>query len=232
MWALPQTRSALYRRLCSVLLLAGTLFVPAVARADSVRMVPDAGITEIRRVAAVPPYRTQLEDGRYAGSNCGPATLGMTLEAFGVELSNLELRRLTHTLQGNWPGRGGTDLRYMDEVAQSFGLKTYGLYAPGAEPLSKDYFTWTTDDVAAQVQASRIVIPLVRYGLLPGHEDTGVRYGHYILIYAVDGEGFRYHDPAFRPYDQGVGRWLSREQLDRAMAPTFPARQALSLGAS
>ena len=28
--------------------------------------------------------------------------------------------------------------------------------------------------------------PLVRFGLLPGHEDTGVRFGHYILLYAVE----------------------------------------------
>ena len=73
-------------------------------------------------------------------------------------------------------------------------------------------------------------IPLVRYGLLPGHEDTGVRYGHYILLYAVEGDGFRYHDPAMRPIETGRSRWISRDQLEQAMAPTWPPRQALALG--
>jgi hypothetical protein len=74
------------------------------------------------------------------------------------------------------------------------------------------------------------VIPLVRFGLLPGHEATGVRWGHYILLYAADGDGFRYHDPAFKPIEEGPGRWISRDQLAQAMAPVFPPREAVALG--
>jgi len=74
------------------------------------------------------------------------------------------------------------------------------------------------------------VIPLVRFGLLPGHEDSGVRWGHYILLYATQGDGFLYQDPAVRPIEQGRARWISRDQLDRAMAPTWPRRQAVALG--
>ena len=76
----------------------------------------------------------------------------------------------------------------------------------------------------------RLVIPLVRFGLLPGHEQTGVRWGHYILLYAAQNDGFIYQDPAVRPIEDGRSRWISRDQLAAAMAPTYPARQAVALG--
>src|ERR687886_179696 len=79
--------------------------------------------------------------------------------------------------------------------------------------------------------AGRLVVPLVRFGLLPGHEDSGVRWGHYILLYAEQADGFLYQDPAMRPITEGRARWISRDQLARAMAPTYPPRQALALGA-
>ena len=86
------------------------------------------------------------------------------------------------------------------------------------------------DELAAQVGSGRLAIPLVRFGLLPGHESTGVRFGHYIVLYAVAGDGFMYQDPAVRPIEDGRARWISRVQLDQAMAPVWPPRQAVALG--
>jgi hypothetical protein len=104
-------------------------------------------------------------------------------------------------------------------------LRTYGLYD------DVDIFhEWSVDEVAAQVTNGRLVIPLVRFGLLPGHEASGVRWGHYILLYAVQGGGFLYQDPAMRPVEEGRARWISFDQLDRAMAPVYPPRQAVALG--
>lgn len=179
------------------------------------------------RVAQVPPYRTQFDDSPYARSDCGPAVLGMALAAYGVDRDLLDLRQATHTYQGTWPAiRVGTALQYVAHVAEDLGLHGHDLWDADGE-----FHAWSVDDVAAHVAAGQLVIPLVRFGLLPGHESTGVRWGHYILIYAVDGDGFRYHDPAFRPIEQGAGQWISRDQLDRAMDPVFPARQALALDA-
>ena len=173
-----------------------------------------------------PPYRSQLDDSIYARSDCGPAVLGMVLADYGVDEDTLDLRRLTHTYQGTWPAvRVGTALQHVAHVAEDFGLSTYGLYE---EP--DGFHQWTVDEVFAQVGAGRLVIPLVRFGLLPGHEDSGVRWGHYILLYATQGDGFLYQDPAVRPIEQGRARWISRDQLDRAMAPTWPRRQAVALG--
>jgi hypothetical protein len=70
----------------------------------------------------------------------------------------------------------------------------------------------------------------VRYGMLPGHETSGVRTGHYILLYAIRGDGFVYHDPAFNPIEQGPARFIPTRQLDAAMNPVLVPRQAMALG--
>jgi hypothetical protein len=179
------------------------------------------------RQSVEPPYRTQLDGSIYAISDCGPAVLGMALDDYGVDADTLELRRLTHTYQGTWPAvRVGTALQHVAHVAEDFGLHSYGLYDD-----ADAFHQWTVDDVAAQVKSGRLVIPLVRFGLLPGHEATGVRWGHYILLYAVHGDGFLYQDPAMRPVEDGRARWISFDQLDQAMAPVYPSRQAVALGA-
>jgi hypothetical protein len=149
----------------------------------------------------------------------------MALEGYGINLPNVEVRRLTHTYQGTWPGRGGTALQYMAQVAGDLGLATYGLYDEGG-----DFHRWSVDEIANQIADGRWVIALVRYDQLPGHETSGVRTGHYILLYAQDGGGFRYHDPAFRPYEQGRSRWISWAQLNTAMDPVLVPRQAVALG--
>jgi Peptidase C39 family len=207
----------------SISLIAATLIILAAvppAHADSWFRGP------LVRTSVEPPYRTQLDDSIYARSDCGPAVLGMVLDDYGVAEDTLDLRRLTHEYQGTWPRvRVGTALQHIAHVAEDFGLTTYGLYDD-----ADTFHQWTVEEVATQVASGRLVIPLVRFGLLPGHEDTGVRWGHFILLYALQGDGFLYQDPAVRPIDEGRARWISRDQLDRAMAPVFPARQALALG--
>jgi hypothetical protein len=187
-------------------------------------------VATLVRQAAEPPYRTQLDDSIYAPSDCGPAVLGMVLDDYGIYEDTLDLRRMTHTYQGTWPAvRVGTALQYVTQVAQDFGLASHGLYErddPNA------FHQWTVGEIDDELQSGRLVIPLVRFGLLPGHEDSKLRWGHYILLYAVSGDGFRYQDPAMRPIEDGRGRWISREQLDQAMAPVWPPRQAVALGSS
>jgi hypothetical protein len=180
------------------------------------------------RKSIEPPYRTQLDDSIYARSDCGPAVLGMVLADYGIDQDTLELRRLTHTYQGTWPAvRVGTGLQYMAQVAEDFGLASFGLYD---DPASGSFHHWTVDELANQVRSGRLVIPLVRFSLLPGHEASGVRFGHYILLYAVQGDGFLYQDPDVRPIEDGRARWISRDQLDQAMAPVWPPRQAVAIG--
>ena len=215
----PATASAVRRRLWLVLPFCAALLTPATANADT------WFVSSLTRRVIEPPYRTQLDDSIYARSDCGPAVLGMALAAYGVDEDTIDLRTLTHTYQGTWPAvRVGTALQHIAHVAEDFGLSSHGLYD------GDTFHEWSVDELASEVARGRLAIPLVRYGLLPGHEDSGVRFGHYILLYAVEGDGFRYHDPAMRPLEAGPGRWISRDQLARAMAPTWPPRQALTLG--
>ena len=183
--------------------------------------LPKAG-----RVLNVPLYRTQRDGSRFASSNCGPAVLGMVLDAYGFTFSTLDLRQMTHTYQGTWPNRGGTALQHIAHVAEDLAVPTYGLY----DVFGQEFHRWTIGEVTSQVALGRWVIPLVRYNMLPGHEDSGVRTGHDIVLYAIDADGFTYHDPAYNPVEEGEGRWISRAQLDRAMDPVLVPRQALALG--
>ena len=206
------------------MVLLGVLSGPAHAQVWADSWYRDA---PVRRLLE-PPYRTQLDESIYARSDCGPAVLGMALAAYGIDEDTLELRRLTHTYQGTWPAvRVGTALQHVAHVAADFGLVPYGLYENND---GETFHAWSVDDIAAGLSAGRLVIPLVRFGLLPGHEETGVRWGHYILLYAIQGDGFLYQDPAVRPIEAGRARWISREQLDQAMAPVWPPRQAVALG--
>jgi ABC-type bacteriocin/lantibiotic exporter with double-glycine peptidase domain len=178
------------------------------------------------RVLSQPAYRTQKDGSRYAASNCGPAALGMILDAYGVGLPTLELRRLTHTYQGTWPNRGGTALQHMAHVAEDFGIAVHGLY----DVPDEQFHRWAIDEIRDQLRLGRWVVPLVRYNLLPGHEATNVRTGHYIVLYRAQADGFVYDDPAYDPVEEGEGRWISRDQLDRAMEPVLVPRQAMALG--
>jgi len=168
------------------------------------------------------PFRTQKDGDRFQGSNCGPAALGMVLEAFGITHTNSELRLLTHTYQGTVGARTGTALQHMARVGRDFGLNPIGLYG------GQEFARWTIEDIRAELRAGRPVIPLVKYRLLPGHEDSRFRADHYIVIHGMDGDEFLYHDPAFESPWEGAARWIDASRLDEAMRPTFPRQQAVA----
>ena len=170
------------------------------------------------------PFRSQKDGSRYQGSNCGPAALAMVFQAYGMTYDNDELRFLTHTYQGTVGRRGGTALQHMATVAQDFGLETVGLYE------GNSFHRWTVAEIRAQLQAGRLVIPLVKYRLLPGHESSTIRFDHYIVIHGLDGDRFLYHDPAYEFAEEGALRWITASQLDAAVAPTLEPRQAVAIG--
>jgi hypothetical protein len=172
------------------------------------------------------PFRTQKDGSRFQGSNCGPAALGMVLQAFGITESNDELRFQAHTYQDTIGRRGGTALQHMATVSYDYGLVPAGLYADGGA--SEDFAAWTIEDVRTQLRAGRPVIPLVKYRLLPGYEGSTVRFDHYVVVFGMQGDGFRYHDPAQGSAEDGAARWISAEQLDRAMSSASISRQAVS----
>lgn len=171
------------------------------------------------------PFRTQKDGDRFQGSNCGPASLGMVLEAFGTHESNADLRVRSHTYQGTVGYRGGTALQHLASAARDFGVEARGLYASGSS-----FHRWSLDDVRAELAEGRPVVPLVKYRLLPGHETSGVRFDHYIVIYGMDGDRFLYHDPSFDTARQGAALWMSARQLETAMYASIVPGQAVAFG--
>jgi len=168
------------------------------------------------------PFHTQKDGSRYEGANCGPATLGMVLDAFGIVQSNPDLRYLTAVYQDTVDQGGGTALQSMAAVGADFGLQPVGLYDDA------DFHSWTIEDIRGQLAQGNPVIPLVKYRLLPDHTASTYRWDHYIVIYGMQGNRFLYHDPAYATPRDGAAHWITAEQLDAAMQTTLVPHQAVA----
>ncbi|MBI4214346.1 MAG: C39 family peptidase [Chloroflexi bacterium] len=170
------------------------------------------------------PFRTQKDRDRFEGSNCGPAALAMVLAGFGMPQTNSDLRWRSHTYQGTVGRRGGTALQFLAMAAADFGIEPRGLYdGPG-------FRRWTVEQIRAELEAGRPVVPLVKYRLLPGREGSILRFDHYVVIYGVDGERFLYHDPAYAEASDGAARWMTSSQLRTAMSAAVVPNQAVAFG--
>jgi hypothetical protein len=179
------------------------------------------------------PYRTQLDGSDYAGANCGPTTLGMALEAFGLSVAQPDLRYEVLNSEEFDPddNDAGSFIWALERVAQRRGLRTFGLYEGDGET----YHRWSIEDVRASVRAGRPVIAQVVYRGLPGREDAGYEGDHYVVITGLMGEDFIYNDPIGGPEAREAPGWdriMTAAELRRAMrASDRPfAYTAFSLG--
>ncbi|HZT06781.1 MAG TPA: C39 family peptidase [Chloroflexota bacterium] len=169
------------------------------------------------------PHRSQFDGTLYAPTNCGPASLGMVFEAFGLKGYPTDaIRGEVNRLQGDSNPDDGTSLYAIAAVAQRAGLVPVGI--------SK---RWTLKDVRAALEQGQPVITLTRYADLPGNGRLDPGTNHYIVLTGVKGDQFIYNDPA---YAQGAGRALLMppETLLRAWADAdIPAHAvAFALDAS
>ena len=157
------------------------------------------------------PHRTQFDSSVYAQTNCGPVSLGMILEAYGLKNYPTDaLRGEVNRIQGNSNPDSGTSMPAIAAVAQRAGLYPVGMYArPGV------YARWTLDDVRASLRAGRPVIMLTRYGELPGNAGYEANTNHYIVISGLSGDQFIYNDPAY-PQGRGGGLLIPPQTLKRA----------------
>src|SRR6266542_659311 len=164
------------------------------------------------------PYRTQLDGSEYESANCGPTTLGMALEAFGLDIGQLQLRNEVLVSEDFDPDDvdAGSFIWALARVAQSRGMRTYGLYESDGETLHR----WSIDDVRSNVRAGRPVIAQVVYRGLPGREDSGYDGDHYVVITGLMGDDFLYNDPiggAQAREAPGWDRLMTTAELRRAM---------------
>lgn len=171
------------------------------------------------------PWRTQFDDSPYAAANCGPATIGMILGAFGMDVPTWDLRRIVIQLQGSASYDDGTYIENLAKMAERYGVAGLQLSDD-----SGSYHHWTLEDIRYQLRAGRPVVPQVHYRSLLGHEDSTYYGDHYIAVVGFDGDDFFYHDPAMRGADSGMRR-IGGEQLFLAMKRSDFPFAALSFAA-
>jgi len=170
------------------------------------------------------PFRTQKDGGKWQTSNCGPATLGMLLDGFGVEGQETDdLRFRAHTYQGTVGMRTGTGLEHIARVAEDLGLQAHGLYAADGS-----FHRWDVADVAAELRQGRPVMPLVRLYQVPGYEAMASRWGHYILLIGPAPGGFYFSDSLKTDPVAGTGGIISEAQLAAALASSHIPGQAVA----
>jgi hypothetical protein len=158
------------------------------------------------------PYRSQLDGSRSAATNCGPASVGMVLEAFGVFASTDDLRYLANRLQGTWSPYEGVRLEVLHTIVERYELRGLDL-----EQADGDFRRWTLEDVKRHLRAGHPVIPQLRYRLVPGHERQLVGWDHYVVLTGFSGDTFYYHDPAWLG-SFGSHEAIGAEALMRAWA--------------
>jgi Peptidase_C39 like family len=168
------------------------------------------------------PFRTQKDGGPWQTSNCGPAALGMVLDAFGMTgQATDDLRFRAHTYQGTVGMRTGTALQHVAHVAEDYGLSSVGLMAGG-----DTFHHWTVGEISDELRRGHPVMPLVRLYLVPGYEGMAPRWGHYILITGIAPGGFYFSDPLKTDPVAGISGLISPQQLERAIEGSHIPRQA------
>jgi hypothetical protein len=136
------------------------------------------------------PYRTQLDGSAASGANCGPTSVGMALESFGIVASTGQLRQLADRLAGNWDPTSGVRIEVLAAVVERYDARALDLDRPDGSR-----HRWTLEDVRRQLRAGHPVIPQLRYRLLPGREGFPLGYDHYVVLTGFEGDTFYYNDP-------------------------------------
>ena len=175
---------------------------------------PGAVVTE-SAVRLPVPYRTQLDGSAYQSANCGPASIGMVLQAFGKYMPTTDLRRAANRMQGTagWYD-SGVALEVLTEIVSEHGLVPRGLFVPGGAS-RRGYVRWSMDDVRQALRNGDVMVPQVHLATLPGQEHSHRGVDHFIVIIGYDEDRFIYHDPAFNG-GGGHSLWITEERLSLA----------------
>jgi hypothetical protein len=169
------------------------------------------------------PARTQYDGSAYAATNCGPAALGMILEAYGEKIATPELRDWVNELADSYAYDDGTALDHLATVARRANLEPIGLYD------QRGYRPWTVDDVRAAVRQGYPVIALAVYRLLPWSGGIGGNLNHYVVISGLRGDDFLYNDSSFGGKG-GRGLVITADQLETAWLTADVPRHAVAFG--
>lgn len=179
------------------------------------------------------PYRDQLDGSRYALANCGPTSLAMVLDYYGIDASLWDLRVRAMRAQHSWvDDEGGYSDSYgvfvynLAAVAESFGLRAEGLWAHEGSRI--DHLReWQPDDLRRVLHKGHPAIVQVQYGALPGRDGSSVRVDHYLVIHGLVGRDFVYNDPLGS--SGGPNMTISEDDLFHAMSRASTPRVGFAL---
>jgi hypothetical protein len=171
------------------------------------------------------PYRSQLDGSDSQSANCGPASAGMLLSAYGVEVPTLELRQQMLRLMGVWGNETGVYIETIAQVLERYGVRTADLWTGG--PV-RSYRRWALDDARAHLRAGHPVVVQVRYRLLPEREDYPDADDHYVILTGLLGDSFLYNDPIDKE-GPGFDRVITAEQLQNAWYRSSEPRAAFAV---
>ena len=185
------------------------------------------------------PYRTQLDGTDYAAANCGPTSVGMALEAFGGVYGQELLRAAAMQLQDTDDcDECGVFIQNLATLMQQRGVQAFGLRRDGSPPRPvtevdrADEATlrrWTIEEVRAELRNGRVVLPQVRYRVLPGRADSEYGGDHFVVITGMIGDRFIYNDPIDSD-GRGYARLISAEALERSMSLASVPKVAFAAG--
>lgn len=163
-----------------------------VGRAPAPRELPKAypqdTAMDISHVFA--PYRSQLDGSLYAEANCGPTTVGMALDAFGISVPSRQLRAAALDAQHMYGNGVGTLITALAQVIEQQGLSALDLRQDDGS-----LHRWSLDELRDQITAGHPLVVQVRYRSLPGRGGVAYFGDHYILVTGVVGDSFLYNDP-------------------------------------
>jgi hypothetical protein len=166
------------------------------------------------------PIRSQFDGTEYQRSNCGPTSLAMVLDAFGVRSQTDKLRNFANKLQGNFDVEAGTSLYDLSAIANEAGLRAIGLNR-----------AWTVADVRDEVRHGHPVITLVKMVDLPDHATSLSATDHYVVVVGLEGEDLLVNDPAL-PGALGYRRPLTPSELEKSWADSSVPRHGAAFAAA
>ncbi len=170
------------------------------------------------------PYRSQFDGSPAEAANCGPASVGMALDSFGVGVTTTELRAQAMRLQGTSGPDVGVAIEFLEGVVERHGMRGYDL-GPGRDSFRR----WSLDDVRRHLQMGHPVIPQLRFRQMPGRGASDYYEDHYVVITGVLGEDFIYNDPVDVD-GPGYGRLMSAGALTRAWGSSLYPFAAFAVG--
>lgn len=181
--------------------------------------LPTAASAESERRVLPLPYRDQLDGGPYGPANCGPASIGMVLDAHGIDVSSWELRVAAMKLQGTWGAEyrheWGVFIYNLAQVVEQYGLEVSGLYTREGAKVD-DMRRWSLSDLRGQLDRGNLVVVQMEFRAMPGRAGSPYGGDHYVVLHGYAGDDFIYSDP-LAENGGGPSRWIGGEALMAAM---------------